>query len=60
MIVLILFPYRLYCQSLTSADRLSALFVLSEILDQITLIIAPILPHLMEEIEIYHPWRSGS
>lgn len=49
----------LYCHSLTSEDRLSALFVLSEILDQITLIIAPILPHLTEEIEMHHPWRAG-
>lgn len=38
---------------------MSALYALSQILDQTTLIIAPILPHLTEEIEIYHPWRSG-
>ncbi|XP_046658057.1 isoleucine--tRNA ligase, mitochondrial-like isoform X2 [Daphnia pulicaria] len=52
--------HRLYCHSLTSEDRLSALFVLSEILDQITLIIAPILPHLTEEIEMHHPWRADN
>ncbi|KAK4037770.1 hypothetical protein OUZ56_029799 [Daphnia magna] len=50
---------RLYCDSMMSKKRLSALYVLSEILDQVSLITAPILPHLTEEIEIYHPWRSG-
>ena len=39
---------------------MAALYVLSEILDQVTLMAAPILPHLMEEIEIHHPWHSGT
>ena len=39
---------------------MSAIYVLSTILDQVTVILAPILPHLTEEIEIHHPWHAGS
>lgn len=53
------FFYSLYCHGSTSENRLSALLVLSEIMDQVTLVMAPILPHLTEEVEIYHPWHSG-
>lgn len=38
---------------------MSAIYVFGEILDQVTVILAPILPHLTEEIEMYHPWHSG-
>ena len=59
MIIFYFFKTRLYCLSLNSELRMSAIYVFGEILDQVTVILAPILPHLTEEIEMYHPWHSG-
>ena len=50
---------RLYCYAPENKERLAAIYVLVQLLDQITLVSAPILPHLMEEIELHHPWRQG-
>ncbi|RXM28772.1 Isoleucine--tRNA ligase, mitochondrial [Acipenser ruthenus] len=51
---------RLYCDAETSHQRRSCLTVLDEVLDAVTRSIAPILPHLAEEIYQHTPGRPES
>ncbi|MGH0142373.1 UNVERIFIED_CONTAM: hypothetical protein FKN15_077812 [Acipenser sinensis] len=51
---------RLYCDAESSHQRRSCLTVLDEVLDAVTRSIAPILPHLAEEIYQHTPGRPES
>ncbi|XP_008551084.1 isoleucine--tRNA ligase, mitochondrial [Microplitis demolitor] len=46
---------RLYCEEVTSPLRVAATSVIGEILIVLTRSIAPIIPHLAEEVWLYHP-----
>ncbi|XP_068212857.1 isoleucine--tRNA ligase, mitochondrial [Palaemon carinicauda] len=52
---------RLYCDSRWSPRRISAMVVLQNLLNHLLLTLAPVLPHLTEEITLHHPvnkdWR---
>ena len=51
-----IFPLNsLYCHSVESSSRRAAVCVLNEILTNVTLVLAPLLPHLAEEIYLHHP-----
>lgn len=50
---------RLYCDSEDSLGRRSCQTVLEEILDGVTRSIAPILPHLAEEVYLHAPGHDG-
>ena len=52
------FYWRLYCHAINTISRRSAVFVLNEMLKHTTLILAPLLPHLTEEVYLYHPQRG--
>ncbi|XP_042858858.1 isoleucine--tRNA ligase, mitochondrial-like [Penaeus japonicus] len=45
---------RLYCESRLSSKRMSALLVLHNLLHHLLLSLAPILPHLAEEVTLHH------
>lgn len=47
-------PSRLYCESRLSSKRMSALLVLHNLLHHLLLSLAPILPHLAEEVTLHH------
>ncbi|CAH1156158.1 unnamed protein product [Phaedon cochleariae] len=49
---------RLYCESLDSTPRRSAQFVLLKMLEIVTLAVAPMVPHLAEEIYQHFPSRE--
>lgn len=49
---------RLYCDSQKSSSRKAAQYTLKQILDVISLNVAPILPHLVEEININVPTNT--
>uniref|UniRef100_W5NK95 isoleucine--tRNA ligase n=1 Tax=Lepisosteus oculatus TaxID=7918 RepID=W5NK95_LEPOC len=51
---------RLYCDPESSLGRRSCQTVLEEILDGVTHSIAPILPHLAEEVYLHSPGRTGT
>lgn len=46
---------RLYCEKINSPYRLGALDVLGELLAVTVRSVAPILPHLAEEVWLHHP-----
>ncbi|KAK7022712.1 hypothetical protein SK128_001178, partial [Halocaridina rubra] len=46
---------RLYCESRWSTKRMSALVVVQNLLHHLLLTLAPILPHLAEEVTLHHP-----
>lgn len=50
---------RLYCDEATSPSRIGAVDVVGEVLAVVTRSIAPILPHLAEEIWLHHPENLG-
>lgn len=50
---------RLYCNSVNSPHRAGAVDVISEILAVLTRSLAPILPHLAEEVWLHHPDNLG-
>lgn len=52
-------PLRLYCDGENSMGRRSCQTVLEEILDGVTRSIAPILPHLAEEVYQHAPGHDG-
>ncbi len=52
-------PVRLYCDSEDSLGRRSCQTVLEEILDGVTRSIAPILPHLAEEVYLHAPGHDS-
>ncbi|XP_042224774.1 isoleucine--tRNA ligase, mitochondrial-like isoform X2 [Homarus americanus] len=45
---------RLYCESRTGNKRMSALLVLHHLLHHLLLSLAPVLPHLTEEVALHH------
>ncbi|EEC00534.1 isoleucyl tRNA synthetase, putative [Ixodes scapularis] len=47
-------PYKLYCDAETSVARRSCQTALSHVLDSLVLSVAPILPHLSEEVYYHH------
>ena len=51
--------YRLYCEPEGSLGRRSCQTVLEEVLDGLTRSIAPILPHLAEEVYLHAPGHDG-
>ncbi|KAF7994167.1 hypothetical protein HCN44_011436 [Aphidius gifuensis] len=51
---------RLYCDKATSPSRIGAVDVIGEVLAVVTRSIAPILPHLAEEIWLHHPENLAS
>lgn len=50
---------KLYCDEVESPTRLAAMEVTCEILTVLTRSIAPIVPHLAEEVWLYHPENLG-
>jgi len=50
---------RLYCDEATSPTRLAVVEVMGEILTVLTKSIAPIVPHLAEEVWLHHPENLG-
>ncbi|KAK6631671.1 hypothetical protein RUM43_013735 [Polyplax serrata] len=50
---------RLYCDELDSTSRKACIYTINCILRTLTHIIAPILPHLVEEIYLHHPVYAG-
>ena len=50
---------RLYCERINNPYRLGALDVIGEILSVTTRSIAPIVPHLAEEVWLHHPENLG-
>ncbi|XP_024942364.1 isoleucine--tRNA ligase, mitochondrial isoform X2 [Cephus cinctus] len=55
-----LIKYRLYCEALTSPYRAGTVDVIGEILAVLARSIAPILPHLAEEVWLHHPENLSS
>jgi len=51
--------FRLYCHSVESETRLGAVFVLNELLNNVVLVLAPVLPHLAEEVYFFQPLRKS-
>ncbi|XP_046743314.1 isoleucine--tRNA ligase, mitochondrial [Diprion similis] len=51
---------RLYCNSINSSHRAGAVDIISEILAVLTRSLAPILPHLAEEVWLHHPDNLAS
>ncbi|CAD6241934.1 GSCOCG00009383001-RA-CDS [Cotesia congregata] len=51
---------RLYCEEATSPLRIAATNIIGEILSILTRSIAPIIPHLAEEVWLYHPDNLAS
>lgn len=51
---------RLYCEEKTSDERKICQHVVSLILEVLLNVIAPITPHLVEEIYLHHPWHAGN
>ncbi|XP_034940166.1 isoleucine--tRNA ligase, mitochondrial [Chelonus insularis] len=51
---------RLYCEEASSPLRIGAVDVIGEILKVLTRSIAPITPHLAEEVWLYHPYNLTS
>ncbi|MBN3291966.1 SYIM protein, partial [Polypterus senegalus] len=51
---------RLYCDERSSLGRRSCLTVLDEVLDAVSRSIAPILPHLAEEVFLHAPGHTGA
>ncbi|XP_069680707.1 isoleucine--tRNA ligase, mitochondrial [Periplaneta americana] len=50
---------RLYCEAVDAPSRRACQLVVSHILEIITRAIAPVLPHLAEEVYMYHPSKEG-
>lgn len=50
---------RLYCDQLNSASRKCSLTVLHHLLKYITLSLAPLVPYLAEEVNMYYPFVEG-
>lgn len=50
---------RLYCDEVMSPIRIAAVQVIKEILNVLVRSIAPILPHLAEEVWLYHSQNFG-
>lgn len=50
---------RLYCDAALSPYRIGAVDVIGEILAIIVRSLAPIVPHLAEEVWLYHPDNLG-
>lgn len=53
------FGIRLYCEPEDSLGRRSCQTVLQKILDGVTRSIAPVLPHLAEEVYVHSPGHEG-
>ena len=53
-------PRRLYCDDKHGAPRRSAQLVLHHACHILMTSLAPILPHLIEEVNMYHPCGTGS
>jgi isoleucyl-tRNA synthetase len=53
-----MFP-RLYCAPVDAPERRACQFMMSHILETLTRAVAPILPHLAEEVYLYHPCKAG-
>lgn len=49
----------LYCEKVTSSHRIGAINIIGEILSVLTRSIAPIIPHLAEEVWLHHPENLG-
>lgn len=50
---------RLYCESVHSPSRRAVLTVFHQILQYLSMSIAPILPHLVEEVAQHYPFDNG-
>jgi len=50
---------RLYCDEATSPTRLAVVKIMGVILTVLTKSIAPIVPHLAEEVWLHHPKNLG-
>lgn len=50
---------RIYCEKIDSSYRLGALDVTNEVLTLCVRSVAPILPHLAEEVWLHHPENLG-
>ncbi|KAK0168859.1 hypothetical protein PV327_002624 [Microctonus hyperodae] len=50
----------LYCEKVTSPHRIGAINIIGEILSVLTRSIAPIIPHLAEEVWLHHPENLAS
>jgi isoleucyl-tRNA synthetase len=50
---------RLYCDALDDISRKSSQFVLLQVFEIVTQAIAPIVPHLVEEMFLYLPQKNG-
>ena len=59
IIIIYLFLFRVYCENENSSLRLSCLTALSYVLDYFTFCIGPVLPYLVEEISVHHPFKKG-
>ncbi len=56
----LIFSLRLYCDPEDSLGRRSCQTVLEEILDGVSRSIAPVLPHLAEEVYLHSPGHEGT
>lgn len=50
---------RLYCDPLDSSARKSVQFTLYHVFETVTQAVAPMLPHLVEELYLYYPLRES-
>lgn len=53
------FPFRLYCENADDPKRRSCQTAFAEILDVVVRSVAPILPHLAEEVFQHIPYAKG-
>ncbi|PSN30029.1 hypothetical protein C0J52_26258 [Blattella germanica] len=51
-------PYRLYCEPADSPQRHACQLVMGHILEIVTRAMAPVLPHLAEEVYLHHPLKK--
>jgi isoleucyl-tRNA synthetase len=50
---------RLYCAPVDAPERRACQLVMNHILETVTRAVAPVLPHLAEEVFLYHPCKEG-
>ncbi|XP_021926918.1 isoleucine--tRNA ligase, mitochondrial isoform X2 [Zootermopsis nevadensis] len=50
---------RLYCAPVDASERRACQLVMSRILEVLTRSVAPVLPHLAEEVYLCHPYKKG-
>lgn len=51
--------FRLYCAQVDAPERRACQLVMNHILETVTRAVAPVLPHLAEEVFLYHPCKEG-